>query len=417
MKITRLEIFLVGHEWNNLVFTRLHTDTGLSGVGEGTMQWQAKTVATAIDHMANRYVLGASPFEVERLVQAMYRNEYARGGPVLNSAIAAIEFALWDICGKALGQPVHNLLGGRVHERIPAYANGWHDAEHGEGDLAGAAGRVAAAGYRGLKFDPFWGLGRDPDRAEVRRGMDDVVAVRSAVGPDVQVFVDGHGRFSVGAASAIAHQLAEAGVDWFEEPVEPENYTALGQVARPPGLQIAAGERCYSRYNFPRLLSEGRPHIVQPDPIQVGGLLEAKKIAVLADTAYLPVSFHCPFGPIATAAALQLYAATTNVVLQESFAEFDSLWCRDLITNYPLPVRGQYEVSTLPGLGIELNDAVVRDHPYQERAVQSMWAVNGSLRAAERLAQPTATTQERDSKATPLLNGGATTPPKLEENA
>ena len=159
---------------------------------------------------------------------------------------------------------------------------------------------VVAAGYRGLKFDPFWGLGRDPGLAELRRGIEDVAAVRAAVGPDVQVFVDGHGRFSVGTASRLAHALAESGVDWFEEPVDPENYIALGQVARPPGLQIAVGERCYSRYQVPQLLAEGRPHILQPDPIQVGGLLEAKKISVLADSAYLPVSFHCPFGPIAT---------------------------------------------------------------------------------------------------------------------
>ncbi|MGB3583736.1 MAG: mandelate racemase/muconate lactonizing enzyme family protein, partial [Roseiarcus sp.] len=147
MKVARVEIFLVGHGWNNLVLTRVHTDTGLSGLGEGTMQWQARTVASAIDHMTNRYVLGASPFEVERLVQAMYRNEYARGGPVLNSAIAAIEFALWDICGKALGQPAFNLLGGPVRSEIPAYANGWYDPEAGVGAAAAAASKVAAAGY------------------------------------------------------------------------------------------------------------------------------------------------------------------------------------------------------------------------------------------------------------------------------
>jgi galactonate dehydratase len=389
VKVTRVEIFLVGHGWNNLVLTRVHTDTGLSGLGEGTMQWQAKTVAAAIDHMATRYVLGSSPFDIERLVQAMYRNEYARGGPVLNSAIAAIEFALWDICGKATGQPVYNLLGGRVNGAIPAYANGWYDIEKRTGDIAAAAKKVVAAGYRGLKFDPFWGFGRDPDRFDLRRGMDDVVAVRAAIGPDVQLIVDGHGRFSVGTASLVAHQLAEAGVDWFEEPVDPENYAALGQVERPRGLQIAVGERCYSRYHVPQLLAVGRPHIIQPDPIQVGGLLEAKKIAALADSAYLPVSFHCPFGPVATAAIVQLYAATTNVVLQESFSEFDAAWRRELIANCPIPISGSYAVNTLPGLGgIELNEAVVREHPYQERAVQSMWAVNGSLRASEEMSLP-----------------------------
>ena len=386
MRVTRVEVFLVGHGWNNLVLARVHTNTGLSGLGEGTMQWQARTVASAIDHMATRYVLGASPFEIERLVQAMYRNEYARGGPVLNSAIAAIEFALWDICGKALGQPTFNLLGGRVHVEVPAYANGWYDPKAGAGAVGAAARKAAAAGYRGLKFDPFWGLGRDPDPAALRRGLEDVVAVRAAVGPDVEVLVDGHGRFSVGTASWLAHQLAEAGVDWFEEPVDPENYIALGQVARPPGLKIAVGERCYSRYQIPQLLAQGRPHIVQPDPIQVGGLLEARKIAVIADTAYLPVSFHCPFGPIATAAILQLYAATTNVVRQESFSEFDAAWRRELISNCPMPVGGSYKVSALPGLGgIELNEGVARDHPYEDRAVQSMWAVNGSLRASEEM--------------------------------
>jgi galactonate dehydratase len=383
VKVTRVETFLVGHEWNNLVITRVHTDTGLSGLGEGTMQWQALTVATAIDQMVARYVLGASPFDIERLVQAMYRNEYARGGPVLNSAIAAIEFALWDICGKALGQPVHNLLGGLVHRKIPAYANGWFNREHA-GDVAAAALKVVAAGYRGLKFDPFWSLGRDPDLADLRRGIGEVEAVCAAVGPDVKVMVDAHGRFSVGTASRLAHQLADYGVYWFEEPVDPENVAALGQVDRPRGLRIAVGERCYSRYHVPVLLAQGRPHVLQPDPIQVGGLLEAKKIAVLAESAYLPVSFHCPFGPVATAAILQLNAATTNIVCQESFSEFDVAWRSELITNCPMPIAGSYEVSHLPGLGgIELNEAVVREHPYEDRAIQSMWAVNGSMRAGE----------------------------------
>ncbi len=378
MKVTRVEVFLVGREWNNLVIARVHTDTGVSGLGEGTMQWQARTVAAAISHMADRYVLGASPFEIERLVQAMYRNEYARGGPVLNSAIAAIEFALWDICGKALGQPVHNLLGGKVHESIPAYANGWCDVEGSAAEVAAAARKVVAAGYKGLKFDPFWGLGRDPDLADLRRGVEVVAAVRDAVGPDVKIMIDGHGRFSVGAASRLAHELAEIGVYWFEEPVDPENYCALGEVERPKGLRLAAGERCYSRFQVPMLLKLGRPHVLQPDPIQVGGLLEAKKIATIADTSYLTVSYHSPFGPIATAAILQLNAATTNIDLQESFSAFDVEWRKDLISNCPMPVDGRYVVSELPGLGgIELNEAVVRAHPYREGAVQSMWAVNG----------------------------------------
>jgi galactonate dehydratase len=384
LRITRVEVFLVGREWNNLVLARVHTNKGVSGLGEGTMQWQARTVANAIKHMADRYVLGASPFDIERLVQAMYRNEYARGGPVLNSAIAAIEFALWDICGKVVGQPVYNLLGGKLRDRIPAYANGWFNAEAGTADIAGPARKVVEAGYDGLKFDPFWGLGRDPAPADLRRGIDEVAAVRAAVGPDAKILIDGHGRFSVGTASELAHALADNGVYWFEEPVDPENYIALGQVARPHGLRIAVGERCYSRYQVPMLLREGRPHVLQPDPIQVGGLLEAKKISVLADSNYLPVSFHCPFGPVSTAAILQLNASTPNIISQESFSAFDVAWRADLVTNCPMPIGGSYVISSLPGLGgIELNEAAVRDHPYREDALQSMWAVNGMAYDAE----------------------------------
>lgn len=382
VKISRVEVFLVGREWNNLVIARVHTDNGLSGLGEGTMQWQARTVAAAIEHMASRYVIGASPFEIERLVQAMYRNEYARGGPVLNSAIAAIEFALWDICGKALGQPAYNLLGGKVHDTIPAYANGWFNAETGSDDIGAAARKVAASGYRGLKFDPFWGQGRDPDLADLRRGIEEIAAVRDAVGPDMKIMIDGHGRFSVGTASHLAHALADLGVYWFEEPVDPENFIALGEVSRPRGLRIAVGERCYSRYQVPLLLAQGRPHVLQPDPIQVGGLLESKKIAALADSHYLPVSFHCPFGPISTAAVLQLNATTTNIVAQESFSAFDVSWRSALIRNCPMPSNGSYVVSDQPGLGgIELDENVVREHPYREQAIQSMWSVNGSTSA------------------------------------
>lgn len=379
IKISSIETFLVGRAWNNLLLVRMHTDEGLTGVGEGTMQWQASTVAEAVRLLHRRYLVGQSVFDIEKHVQAMYRNEYARGGPVLNSAIAALEMCLWDICGKALGQPVHRLLGGAVHDRIPAYANGWFEASPDPDVVKASAQAAAAAGYMGMKFDPFWDVGADPEPAVLRRGLEMIGYVREAVGPDVRILIDGHGRFSTGTASYVAYGLAEHDVYWFEEPVAPENFIALGEVERPRGLRIATGERCYSRYQVPQLLSQGRPHVLQPDIIQVGGLLESKKIAAIADSHYVPVSFHCPFGPIATAAAVQLDAATTNIISQESFSAFDLAWRKDLVTNCPMPVDGAYEVSTLPGLGLELNDAAVAEHPYREEAVQAMWAVNGTM--------------------------------------
>lgn len=377
--ISSVETFLVGRAWNNLLLVRMHTSEGLSGVGEGTMQWQAPTVAEAVRLLFKRYLAGQSAFDIEKHVQAMYRNEYARGGPVLNSAIAALEMCLWDICGKAMDQPVHRLLGGAVHDSIPAYANGWFNDTHDAASMASAARETVAAGYSGMKFDPFWDCGADPEPSVLRRGLEIVGQVRDAVGPDVRVLIDGHGRFSLGTASYVAHGLAEHDVYWFEEPVAPENFIALGQVERPRGLRIATGERCWSRYQIPQLLAEGRPHVLQPDIIQVGGLLELKKIAAIADSHYVPVSFHCPFGPIATAAAVQLDAATTNIVSQESFSAFDLEWRKDLVTHCPMPENGAYAVSKRPGLGLELNDAAVAEHPYREEAVQAMWAVNGTM--------------------------------------
>ncbi len=212
MKVTHLETFLVGRPWNNLLMVRVHTSNGLTGVGEGTMQWQAPTVRTAAELLFKRYVVGASPFDIERLVQAMYRNEYARGGPAVNSAIAAIEVALWDICGKFLDQPVYNLLGGKVHDRIPAYANGWFENGSEPAEARKAARKVVEAGYSGMKFDPFWLAGADPQPADLRYGYDVIAAVRDEVGPDFRILVDGHGRFSVGTASHVAEVLAEHGV-------------------------------------------------------------------------------------------------------------------------------------------------------------------------------------------------------------
>jgi galactonate dehydratase len=381
MKIRALETFLIGRSWNNLLFVRLTTDGGLTGVGEGTMQWQASTVAEATRLLFDRYVVGSSPLQIERLVQAMYRSEYARGGPVLNSAIAGIEMALWDICGKALGQPVHTLLGGKVRDSVPAYANGWY--RHGVDDAAVAADARATAetGFGGMKFDPFMGCGRDPAPATLRRGFEILGVVRDAVGPDVRILVDGHGRFSVGTASYVAHGLAEHDVYWFEEPVDPENYQALGEVARPGGLRIATGERCFSRYQYPGLISIGRPHVLQPDLIQVGGLLEARKIAAIADSHYLTVSLHTPFGPISTAASLHLDAATTNFVSQESFSAFDVPWRSDLVTNCPMPKDGAYAVSDAPGLGIELNIDAINAHPYRPEALAPTYDENGSMTA------------------------------------
>ncbi len=373
-RVSGVETWLCSRRWSTFVFVKVTTDEGLHGIGEGSLEWQPRAVEAAIHHLANRWLVGSPAFAIERLWQDMFRNEFARGGPVVNSAIGALEMALWDIKGKALGVPVYELLGGRVHDDLAAYANAWYGAAASVDEIARAARAVAGRGYRGLKLDPFE-CGRDPDRREIRRAAALIEAVRDAIGPDMELLIDCHGRFSVGSAIDVARALAPFDIYWLEEPTDPENVGALAKIGRSIPMRLATGERCYSRYHLQGLLQGNEVAVLQPDIIHVGGLLEAKKIAAIADAAYIPVSFHNPFGPVATAAAIQLDACTTNFIMQESFCEYDVEWRFDLLQNCPRPVNGRYPVPDLPGLGgIDLNLDAVAAHPYREDAFLPMWS-------------------------------------------
>jgi galactonate dehydratase len=374
-RVTRVDTYLVGTRWCNWVFAQVHTDDGIKGIGEGTCEWQAKAVEAAIHQLAERHVIGHSAFAIERLWQVMFRNEFARGGPILNSAIGALEMALWDILGKAVGRPVHALLGGRVHERLPAYANAWYGAGASAAEIAAAAAKVRERGYRGLKLDPFESSGRDPEHALVRQAVERVAAVRDAVGPEMEVLIDCHGRFSPGSAIAIAREMEPYRLYWFEEPCDPENVAALAKVGRSIRTRLATGERCYTKHHLQALLRECEVAVLQPDVIHVGGILEAKKIAAIADASYTPVSYHNPFGPVATAAALQLDACTTNFIMQESFCEFSELWRFDLLEHAPRPEGGHYAIPMLPGLGVgEFEAEVAKAHPFDPQAFLPMWS-------------------------------------------
>ena len=269
-RVTGHRVTLTGGAWCNYLFVELLTAEGLTGLGEATMQYQSRAVSEAVELLVGRYITGRDPFEIERAVALMYREEYARGGPVLNSAIAGIEMALWDIVGKdpwGAGPQDPWRCGAQRH---PGLCQRLVCRGREPGGLGGPGAETVALGYRALKFDPYWPAGREPEEAELRRARDIIGAVAEAVGPEVRLLIDGHGRFSPGAAAREAHVLAELGVHWFEEPVDPENHRALGALPRPGGLRIATGERCWSRYQIPSLISDGRPDVLQPDPIQGG---------------------------------------------------------------------------------------------------------------------------------------------------
>src|SRR4029077_6922577 len=215
-RIIGVKVYVVGMRLRNCVFAHVSTDDGLKGIGEGSLEYQPQAVAAAIEQLAVRYFIGQSAFSIERLCNDALRNEFTLG-PVINSAIAALERAMGDIVGKSLDRPIYDLLGGRIHETLPAYANAWYGAATSPAEMEKAARAVAAKGYRGLKFDPFGSAGRDPDAREVRQAVDLVAAVRQGVGPDVDVLIDAHGRFSVGAAVDICRKLEPFELYWMEE--------------------------------------------------------------------------------------------------------------------------------------------------------------------------------------------------------
>jgi len=379
-RITKVTAFVVGMRWRNCVFTQIETDEGIRGIGEGSLEYQPQAVAAAIDQLAVRYAIGRSVFGVEKLWHDVLRNEFMHS-PIINSAAAALEMAMWDVAGKALGRPVYELLGGKVHDVLPAYANAWYVVGKTPAEIGAAAKAAAAKGYRGLKFDPFEDAGREPDKASIRRAAAIVEAVRAGVGPDVDLMIDAHGRFSPGAAIAVARELEPYDLFWFEEPCDPENAASLAAVGRNMKTRLATGERCTSRAGMVNLLETHEVDVLQPDIIHVGGIMESKKIAAMADAYYAPVSFHNPFGPVATAAAVQLDACTTNFFMQESFCEYDVPYRFDLVEFAPKPVNGTYLVPDRPGLGVgEFRPDVAKQNPFDPDAFLPLFTDRWSSR-------------------------------------
>src|SRR5262245_60291279 len=254
MKITRFETFLANAGLRNYLFLRLTTDTGLSGVGEATLEWQERTVQTLCHGWVEGRVLGRDPFDIEAIIGGLSRDQY-QGGATVMTAISGVEIALWDIVGKACHQPVYRLLGGRCHERLPAYANGWYGGANTPRDLAERARAAVARGYRALKFDPFGTAWKELTPEEADAVVERVAAVREAVGPSVGLMIEVHGRLAAGCAIDIIRQLERFQPVWCEEPVVPESLELLAEVKRSVRCPIAAGERLYTLTDFYRLIS------------------------------------------------------------------------------------------------------------------------------------------------------------------
>ena len=380
MKIVGFEVFVAGAAWRNLVFIRLTTDEGITGCAESTVHNKTRAILGYLEEVKTRYVLGTDPFDIEDLFARMYRLDYNNAGNVQMTALSAVEIACWDIIGKKLGQPVWRLLGGKCRDRIPAYANGWYTVDRDPELFAGRAKEAVASGYRALKFDPFGGGGLEMSRQEKLLSIALVEAVRDAVGPEVELFIEAHGRFSPATSIAIARELERFDPGWYEEPVPPEDVESLLFVKNHIGIPVATGERAHTRYGFRELIERRAADILQPDVIHAGGLLECKKIAAMAEPVYMTVAPHNSAGPGCTAASVHLAACTPNFKVQETFDDFAEPWVRQLVRGAPKVRDGAYDLPQAPGLGIELDEEVIREHPPREGHF-NLWGDNWQKRS------------------------------------
>ena len=366
MKITDVKTLVMGTSWRNLTFVKVETDEGLTGVSEVRMNNRTDALVAYIDGAKRRHVIGSDPFNTEDLYQRLFRDDYGRAGEIVATGISVIEIACWDIIGKAVNQPVYRLLGGACREKIKAYANGWYRVERSPEEFHTAAKRVLEKGYRALKFDPFGAGYYELSYEEKLKSVELVEAVRDAVGPDVEILVEMHGRFSPYMAIEISAELEKFQPSWVEEPVPPDNIAALAKASEKINLPVATGERLHNKYEYRELINLQAADILQPDITQTGGFLETKKIAAMGDMCYMTVAPHNVGGPVSTATALHFAACTTNFKIQEHFNDFSEAWVKEAATGCPEVIDGYFSLPNGPGLGMALNEDLIAEHPYRE---------------------------------------------------
>jgi galactonate dehydratase len=375
VKITSLEPLVVDVGSRNWLFVRVETDEGLSGVGEGSLPGHPRAVAAAVEEY-REYVLGEDPARIQHLWQVMYRQPFFRSGAVTLSAMSAIEQALWDIKGKVAGLPVYELLGGRCHDRIKLYANG----PSGEtlDELADSARSLLERGFTALKTSlavpvlPVQGDGF------FRRAAEHMEALREAVGDDVELAWDAHGRLTPAMAIRLARALEPYGVWFLEEPAPPEDTQGLARVARATSIPVATGERLFTKWAFRDVLELGAAALLQPDLAHCGGVLEARAIAAMAEVYSCGFAPHNPLGPVNTIVSAHVAMASPNFVALE-ICLYPPDWTHGLLVEPLEYVGGYLELPKAPGWGVELDLELCRGHPYHPYTLPALRHPSGAV--------------------------------------
>jgi len=380
VKITDVRTLVVGNPPPHFggayfIFVKVTTDTGLIGYGEVyAATFGPRTIEAMVADVADRHVIGADPFAIERLWRRVYGRGYTlRPDVSLTGVLSGIEMALWDIVGKAVDKPVHVLLGGGVREGVRTYTYIYPeagDAADVYADADAAAERAAAyvaRGFTALKFDPAGPYsvfdGRQPALEALDRSERFMKRLREAVGNDADLLFGTHGQFTPSGARRLARRIEPYDPLWLEEPIPPENPEAMAEVARATAIPIATGERLTTKYEFHRVLAAGAAQILQPALGRVGGILEARKIAAMAEPHQALMAPHLYAGPIEAAANLQLAAAIPNLLILEGIEDWSGFHAR-LLKNPILWQDGHAILPEAPGLGVELDEDVALAHPY-----------------------------------------------------
>ncbi len=357
MKITAMTTYAVPPRW---LFLKIETDEGIVGWGEPVVEGRAATVAAAVEELSD-YVIGHDARHIEDIWTVLYRGGFYRGGPILMSAIAGIDQALWDIKGKSLGVPVHELLGGRVRDRMRVYS--WIGGDR-PSETASAARAAVDRGFTAVKMNGTEELQYVDTWDKVELCLANVAAVRDAVGPNVGIGVDFHGRVHKPMAKVLIAELEPYKLMFIEEPVLSENVDSMLDTLRSSSTPIALGERLFSRWDVKAILASGAVDIIQPDPSHAGGITETRKIAAMAEAYDVGLALHCPLGPIALATCLQIDAGCHNAFIQEQSLGIHYNESNDLL-DYVVDASvfsyddGMVAIPDGPGLGIEVNEEYV----------------------------------------------------------
>lgn len=384
MNITGVSAVVVNAQMRNWVFVKVETDEGITGWGEASLEWKTRGVVGCIEDLAP-LALGIDPRRIEHLYQVMNRHAFFRAGVVGMSALSGIEQACWDIFGKSLGVPVYQLLGGNVRDYVRMYdhlGGGEMNALYLQDQperMADRARESLADGYDAIKVlvvpmaEPLDGM------APLRHADRCMAAIREAVGDDIDIMVDLHGRTTPAMAIQFGEVLRPYRPWFMEEPCPPENVGGLAEVAQAlPGIPVATGERLVTRFQFREIFERRACAVAQPDLCHCGGLWEARKIAAMAETYYISVAPHNPLGPVATAAAIQFDFATPNFLIQEAIRS-DVPWRDDVVSNPVEVIDGKVALPTRPGLGIEVNEVEAAKHPFQPEILMQPFHRDGAV--------------------------------------